>query len=66
MSINGSDLSPELVHIAQACGMVSVQADCTVEEALVLMNARAESDHTTLHTVALDVLDGDINFAEPR
>lgn len=35
-------------RVAQASGMVSVQAACTIEEAVVLMQARADE---TLHTL---------------
>jgi len=42
--------------VAKAAGMVSVQADCTVDEALVLMQEHAQVRHQTLSEVAEDVL----------
>ena len=38
--------------VAQAQGMVSIQADCSIEEALVMMNERAQVQHQTLFQVA--------------
>jgi hypothetical protein len=49
-------------RIAQASGMVSVQVDCTVDDALVLMQARADSDDRSLDAVARSVVHGDIRF----
>ena len=62
MSTNGSGMTPRTAKIAQASGMVSEQVDCTVDEAMDLMNARAFSSNTTLEVVALSVLEGDIRF----
>ena len=56
---NGSGHRAE---IAQAQGMVSVQADCTVHEALILMNARARTSRLRLEQVAAAVIDRDIRF----
>lgn len=42
--------------------MISVQVPCTLEEALVLMNARADHSRQSLHYVAAAVVAGDIRF----
>ena len=49
-------------QIAQAQGMVSVQVDCTLDEALLLMRARAASNDLSLAYIAKAVLDGNIRF----
>ena len=49
-------------QIAQAQGMVSVEAACTVDEALLLMRARAESTDLSLAYIARAVLDGSIRW----
>ena len=48
------DPSPweRMTKLAQAQGRVSVQADCTVAEALVLMQQRAEETRHTLDEIA--------------
>ena len=56
---NGSGRSAE---IAQAQGRVSVQADCTVDEALLLMRARAASGDLSLAYIVAAVLEGTIRF----
>jgi hypothetical protein len=48
---NGSGHS---VEVAQAQGMVAEQADCTLDEALVLMNARARTSHLTMQQIAAE------------
>jgi hypothetical protein len=48
------------VHLAQ--GMVSVQAGCNMDEALVKMHARAESMGLTIEDLAEDVVDHVIWF----
>jgi hypothetical protein len=42
--------------------MIAVQVDCTVEEALVLMQARARTSVQTLYCVASAVVAGHIRF----
>jgi hypothetical protein len=42
--------------------MVSVQADCTVEEALMLMQDRALVERRTLDQIADGVLDRSVRF----
>ena len=49
-------------HLHQAAGMVSVQAHCTVNEALLLIKKRAHELRERAEMVALDVLDGEIRF----
>jgi AmiR/NasT family two-component response regulator len=49
-------------QIAQAQGMVSVQVDCTLDDALLLMRARAASSDLSLAYVAEAILDGSIRF----
>jgi hypothetical protein len=44
--------------------MVSAQVDCTLDEALVLMNARARASHLRVEEVASGVLDHLIRFDE--
>jgi hypothetical protein len=48
--------------VAQAQGMISVQVPCTVEEALLLLEARARTNDVTVERVALAVVAGDIRF----
>lgn len=42
--------------------MVSVQADCTLDEALLLMRARARSADLSLAYIATAILNGSIRF----
>ena len=42
--------------------MVSVQVDCTLDEALLLMRARAASSDLSLACIAEAILDGSIRF----
>ena len=51
-----------IVKVAQAQGRVSVQADCTVDEALVLMQARADATGHSLIEIADAVAAHDIWF----
>ncbi len=48
--------------VNQAAGMVSVQAQCGIEESLVLMRARAADLRMTLDAIAQAVLDRQIDF----
>ena len=52
-------------QVFQAAGIVSVQAGCLIEQALILMDARAELDGITLDEIAAGVLDQSITFGEP-
>lgn len=49
-------------RVAQATGMISVQAGCDLDEALQLLIIRAESIGESLEDTALDVIDGIIRF----
>jgi hypothetical protein len=44
-------------YVAQASGMVSVQADCTPEQALTLMTERADTTGSKVEEVARAVVD---------
>ncbi|HEY5170816.1 MAG TPA: ANTAR domain-containing protein [Acidimicrobiia bacterium] len=57
--MNGSGHSAE---VAQAQGMVSAQVNCTVDEALIVMNARARTSHMTLEQVAAGIVHHLIRF----
>lgn len=61
MSTNGTPVSAAIV--LQASGMASVQARCTPDEALVLMEARASETHLTLAEIAAGIVDRSITFA---
>lgn len=55
----------ELVEkLAQATGMVSVQAECALDEALVMMSERAIVNHCTVYEIAVGVIDRTIRFCE--
>jgi hypothetical protein len=49
-------------HVAEATGMISVQAGCDVDEALQLLIIRAEAIGASLEDAALDVIDGILRF----
>jgi hypothetical protein len=48
--------------VNQAAGMVSVQADCMIQDALVLMSTRADESGITLDEVAAAVVDRSVRF----
>jgi AmiR/NasT family two-component response regulator len=50
--------------VNQACGMVSVQAACSMDEALVLMQDRATVQGQMLEEIAAGVIDRSIRFGE--
>jgi hypothetical protein len=52
-------------RVSQASGMVSVQAECTLVEALVLMKERAQVTGRTLTEIADATLDRSIRFGSP-
>jgi AmiR/NasT family two-component response regulator len=60
MGNDGTPYGSARVH--QASGMVSVQAACTPDEALALMEARAVQIDRTLAEIALGVIDHSITF----
>jgi hypothetical protein len=51
-------------RVNQASGMVSVQADCTIDEAVLLMQDRAATMGQTLDEIAAAVIDCSIRFGE--
>jgi hypothetical protein len=57
--VNGSGQS---ARVSNAQGMVSVQARCTVAEALVLLTDRAQVAHRSLEEIAVAVVAGDLRF----
>ena len=50
------------MKVAQASGMVAVQADCSIEAAVALMEARAAATERPLEAIAEAVIDGTIWF----
>ena len=48
--------------VNQAAGMVSVQADCMIQDALALMSTRADEAGITLDEIAAAVIDRSIRF----
>jgi AmiR/NasT family two-component response regulator len=46
----------------QAAGIVSIQADCELEQAYVLMSERAAVAHRSLGDIAQSVVDHSIRF----
>ena len=51
-----SNGGPQSAQILQAQGMVSVQAKCSLERALLMMRTAADATGTTLDEVAVEVL----------
>jgi len=49
-------------RVNQASGMVSVQATCTCDEAIVMMKKRVVDTHHTLDQIASSVLDRTMRF----
>jgi AmiR/NasT family two-component response regulator len=50
------------IKVAQASGMVAVQADCSVEAAITLMEARAAATRRSLEEIAEGVVEGSVWF----
>jgi hypothetical protein len=50
------------VRMGEASGMVSIQAHCSVTEAIALMRRRAEISGATLDEVVIAVVDRSIRF----
>ena len=46
--------------------MVSVQCDCTIENAFVRLNLRAHAAEVDIRDIAEAVVDRRISFGEPR
>jgi hypothetical protein len=51
-------------EVNQAAGMVSVQADCGIEQALAIMTERAKFAGLSLDEIAAGVVDRSIWFTE--
>ncbi len=60
------DADPYCAQVHQASGMVSVQANCSLDEALFLMRERAEETHQSLREIADSTLGHQIRFARIR
>ena len=50
-------------RVAQASGMVSVQAECSVDEAFVMIEERAQVFDLTTEEVAASVVDRQFRFS---
>jgi AmiR/NasT family two-component response regulator len=59
---NGSAPSEHSDAVHQAQGMVSVQAACSLDEAIALMQATADATGKTLDDVADDVISRRLRF----
>ncbi len=59
---SGRTSGMERRYVAQASGMVSVQADCTPEQALRLMTERAEATGARVEEVARAVIERATRF----
>jgi AmiR/NasT family two-component response regulator len=59
------DVSPveHTARVYQASGMVSVQADCSIDDALALMREHATSSHRSLDDVAQQIVERRIRLA---
>jgi hypothetical protein len=49
-------------QVNQAAGMISVQADCTLAEAIVLLQNRALVSGQSVHEIALETVERRIRF----
>jgi hypothetical protein len=49
-------------RVAQAARMISIQADCSMNHAVVLMVTRAQETNTTLEQIAIAVVDRETRF----
>ena len=52
-------------HVYQAQGMVAVQANCTVDEALATMAVEAKASHMSLEAIATAVVERRMRFDTP-
>ena len=62
MTMNGAHDGFLSAHVHQASGMISVQAHCTIPEALTWLRTKVDETGHSLEEVALDVLDHVITF----
>jgi hypothetical protein len=50
--------------VHQAIGMICVQCDCTIAEAIVRLNLRAHAAEVTIDDIGSAVVDRSIRFAD--
>jgi AmiR/NasT family two-component response regulator len=62
MRSNADNGSAALARIAQAQGMVSVQADCTLDAALALLRNTARATDETVEDIAGEVVHRHVRF----
>jgi phage gp46-like protein len=53
-------------RVYQAQGMVSVQADCTVDEALAWITEKARESGMSVDAMAAEIIERRVRFATPR
>jgi AmiR/NasT family two-component response regulator len=53
-------------RVYQAQGMVSVQADCTVDEALAWMTEQARESGMSVDAMAEEIIERRVRFVTPR
>jgi hypothetical protein len=61
--MNTQNGEPQSDRVAQASGMVSVQAECSVDDALAMIEARAQMIDLTAEDVADSVVDRRFRFS---
>ena len=64
-SASGRNWDMDRNFVAAAAGMVSVQAGCTPDDALVLITARAEKCGSDVEDIAKAVVDRRVRFDKP-
>jgi len=62
--MEGDDPWDTAARIEMARGIVAVQADCSLDDALQMMRDRAAVSRCTLDEIAIAVLDHSIQFGE--
>jgi hypothetical protein len=63
-----NDMTADWDHsdrVFQAQGMVALQANCTVDEALAKMAAEAKASHMSLEAIATAVVERRMRFGTP-
>jgi hypothetical protein len=70
--LQGSQFESLLAHrdvdrlrVHQATGMIAGMLDCTIEDALARMRARAFVDGVTLYDLSSRIVAGEVRFEEP-
>jgi len=59
---NGNSFHSMSTKVDQAAGMVAVQADCSIEAAVTLLEARAAAAQRSVEEIAEAVVEGSIWF----